>query len=84
MSLTIKDFVEKITLENVEERVNFNTITSEEFASFKNDFLNESEENKIVYLTKIIEETEESELLDGNFKSFFEDDVVKDLLKKCL
>ncbi len=84
MSIIIKEFVEKITLENVEERVKFNTITNEEFVDFKTNFLNEPEENKINYLTKIIEETDEVELLEGNFKTFFEDDVVKDLLKKCL
>lgn len=84
MSIVIKDFVEKITLENVEQRVKFNEISSTDFIDFKNNFLNETEEDKISYLTKIIEETEENDLLEGNFKTFFEDDVVKDLLKKCL
>jgi hypothetical protein len=84
MGIVIKDFVEKITLEKVEERVNFNQISESDFVEFKTNFLNENEENKVIFLTKIIEETDETDLLEGNFKIFFEDDVVKDLLKKCL
>ncbi len=84
MGIVIKDFVEKITLEKVEERVIFNQISESDFIEFKTNFLNENEENKVIFLTKIIEETDETDLLEGNFKIFFEDDVVKDLLKKCL
>lgn len=84
MDINIKDFVEKLTLENVEERVGFNTISLDEFNAFKTNFLNEKEEDKIAYLTKIIEDIEENDLLEGNFKEFFSDDVVKDLVKKCL
>lgn len=84
MGIVIKDFVDNITLENVEKRVKFNDITPEVLSEFKSHFLNETEENKIEYLTKIIEETDENDLLDGNFKTFFEDGVIKDLLKKCL
>lgn len=84
MGLNIKDFVDKMTLEEIENRLKFNEISSDEFLSFKETFLSESEDNKIDYLTRIIEETDESDLLEGNFKNFFEDDVVKDLLKKCL
>ncbi len=84
MGIIIKDFVEKITLENLDERVKFNEISSNDFVEFKQAFLDENEEDKIVYLTKIIEETEENDLLEGNFMAFFEDVIVKDLLKKCL
>ena len=84
MSIVIKDFIEKLTLEKKEDRLEFNKITDDEFNDFKVGFLKEEETNKLDFLIKIIEETDETELLEGKFKSFFDDDMVKDLLKKCL
>ena len=82
--MEVKEFVEKITLEKIEDRIKFNEISNEEFLEFKNLLILEDENNKISYITKIIEETDESDLLDGNFKKLFEDDIIKELLRKCL
>lgn len=82
--MEVKEFVEKITLEKIEDRIKFNEISNEEFLEFKNLLILEDENNKISYITKIIEETDESDLLDGNFKTLFEDDIIKELLRKCL
>ncbi len=81
---SVKQLVEKITLGDVSKRTNFNSLSGQEVEDFKNDFLKENEADKILYLTKIVEDCPEEELLEGNFKTFFEDDNIKDLLRKCL
>jgi hypothetical protein len=84
VNMNIKEFVEKMILEDVSKRYDFNSCTEDELKSFIIKFLQENEENKISYLNKIIEETEEKLLLEGNFKKFFENNSIKSLLRKCL
>lgn len=84
VNINIKEFVEKMILEDVSKRYDFNSCTEDELKSFIIKFLQENEENKISYLNKIIEETEEKLLLEGNFKKFFENNSIKSLLRKCL
>lgn len=81
---TINEKIELMTLEKIENRLNFNQFSEIEYTEFKNQFLSDSEENKINNLIKIIEETDENLLLEGNFKNFFNEDGVIILLKKCL
>lgn len=80
----MKDFVKKMVDEKIENRINFNSLSEEEYNSFINNFNKEKDNDKINYLREIIEIVDENDLLTGNYKTFFNNDSIKVLLKKCL
>ena len=80
----LKDFIDKITSEKEDARLDFNSISKQDLDKFKVSFLEESDGNKILYLKQIIEKTDETELTKGNFSILFEDSLFKELLYKCV
>jgi hypothetical protein len=81
--MVINEFVGQLTNEKIEERISFNEQTLDVFEDFKSNFDTLNDTEKIEILIKIIESTDETELVCGNYKLFFDNDVIKSLLRKC-
>ncbi len=82
--MDVSNVVSKITSEKEDERVNFNELPEAEVADFKAAFLNESEDKQVEYLSRIIEETDESQLMNGQMKAWLDEPVIRELLHKCV
>ena len=81
--MKINEFVGQLTNEKIEDRISFNEQTLDVFEDFKTNFDTLDEAEKIQNLIKIVESIDETELVSGNYKSFFDNDVIKSLLRKC-
>jgi len=81
--MKINDFVGQLTNDKIEERISFNEQTLDVFEEFKTNFDALVEADKIENLIKIVECIDETELVSGNYKSFFDNDDIKSLLRKC-
>lgn len=81
--MKINEFVGQLTDEKIEDRISFNEQTLDVFEDFKTNFDTLDEAEKIQNLIKIVESIDETELVSGNYKLFFDNDVIKSLLRKC-
>lgn len=81
--MKINEFVGQLTNEKIEDRISFNEQTLDVFEDFKTNFDTLDEAEKIQNLIKIVESIDETELVSGNYKLFFDNDVIKSLLRKC-
>lgn len=81
--MKINEFVGQLTNDKIEERISFNEQTLDVFEDFKTNFDTLDEAEKIQNLIKIVESIDETELVSGNYKLFFDNDVIKSLLRKC-
>ena len=82
--MNIKEFIGSLTNEKIEERASLNDITTEEFNEFCTLFNAETEENKIEYITAIIDNIDETDLVSGKYQIFFDNDDIKALLRRCV
>ncbi len=82
--MNLSKFVGELTNLKVEKRIDFNSISETEY----NDFISEFDElnlgDKEFYLLKIIEEVNEDSLLEGNFKKWFSDESIIEVLQNSL
>lgn len=81
--MKINEFVGQLTNDKIEDRISFNEQTLDVFEDFKTNFDTLDEAEKIQNLIKIVESIDETELVSGNYKLFFDNDVIKSLLRKC-
>lgn len=78
--LEIKEIIDLISSEN-EDKIEFNKLKKESYEDFLKKFNKLSEGEQELFLIQIIESLKDEELMDGNYKKFFEIEKIVRLLR---
>lgn len=83
-AVNVKEFVEKISSTDEQSKVDFNTISEDEFNGFIESFNEQNESDKINYIGLLIDGADEDSLTGLNYQKFFNFPEIKELVSKCI
>lgn len=82
--MNLSKFIDKLTDDKIENRIDFNQITDDEFNVFIKEFDKLNNRDKEFFLLKIIEAVEEDLLVEGNYEKWFSDEKILLVLRNSL